>query len=184
MLSVCPFEETYRPVPGGGEVPSGSGEKDAESVTFSGDILDITPEVLNSIILSLPMKALCKEDCPGLCPRCGSNLKDGQCGCESENIDPRLNVLKDFSAGQRNEQLTSRLFNKWDHYFRKISLQSSYFRSEGGVIMGVPKRKASKQRGRQRRAANLKLRPAGPGSLPAMPRPGQASSPVSGVRVL
>ncbi|HPU36293.1 MAG TPA: DUF177 domain-containing protein [Bacillota bacterium] len=91
-----PFEETYRPVPGGGEVPSGSGEKDAESVTFSGDILDITPEVLNSIILSLPMKALCKEDCPGLCPRCGSNLKDGQCGCESENIDPRLNVLKDF----------------------------------------------------------------------------------------
>ncbi len=96
-----PFEETYRPVPGGEEASPGSGKNDADSVTFSGDILDITPEVLNNIILTLPMKTLCREDCPGLCPHCGRNLKTGQCGCESENIDPRLSVLKDFFGREK-----------------------------------------------------------------------------------
>lgn len=96
-----PFEETYRPVPGGEAASSGSGKNDAESVTFSGDILDITPEVLNNIILALPMKALCREDCPGLCPHCGRNLKAGQCDCESEKIDPRLSVLKDFFSREK-----------------------------------------------------------------------------------
>lgn len=93
---LLPFEETYRPVPGGEEIGPGCGREEAESVPFSGDLLDITPEVLNGVILALPMKALCRDDCPGLCPHCGSNLGVGQCSCESEKIDPRFSVLKDF----------------------------------------------------------------------------------------
>jgi uncharacterized protein len=82
-----PVEETYAPDTGG--------EK-GEAVPFSGDILDITPEVLKSIILALPMKAVCREDCRGLCPKCGKNLNEGRCDCESEDIDPRFSVLKDL----------------------------------------------------------------------------------------
>ncbi|MCL6560327.1 MAG: DUF177 domain-containing protein, partial [Firmicutes bacterium] len=66
------------------------------AVPFHGDVLDVTPEVLKSIILALPMKAVCREECPGLCPGCGRNLNEGRCGCVNEDIDPRLSVLKDF----------------------------------------------------------------------------------------
>lgn len=98
-----PFEETYRPVAWGEEAATtGSGQEGVESVPFSGDFLDVTPEVLNNITLNLPMKALCREDCPGLCPHCGRNLKAGQCGCESEKVDPRLSVLKDFFGKKRD----------------------------------------------------------------------------------
>ena len=48
------------------------------------------------LILSLPMKTLCREDCRGLCPMCGKNLNDGLCGCRTESVDPRLAVLKDL----------------------------------------------------------------------------------------
>jgi len=80
-------EETYIPASeGGGE----------EAVPFSGDYLDLTPEVLKSIILTLPMKMVCREECRGLCPQCGRNLNEGMCGCENEDIDPRLSVLKNL----------------------------------------------------------------------------------------
>lgn len=48
------------------------------------------------LILSLPMKTLCREDCRGLCPMCGKNLNEGLCGCRTESVDPRLAVLKDL----------------------------------------------------------------------------------------
>lgn len=48
------------------------------------------------LILSLPMKNLCGEDCRGLCPQCGKNLNEGPCGCQTESVDPRLAVLKDL----------------------------------------------------------------------------------------
>lgn len=80
-----PFRETYA---------QAAQDNEGEVVSFSGDILDITPEVLNSIILSLPMKTLCREDCEGLCPRCGCNLNKSRCGCSNEETDPRFSVLK------------------------------------------------------------------------------------------
>ncbi|MCL6636095.1 MAG: DUF177 domain-containing protein [Peptococcaceae bacterium] len=81
------FEETYTPLPEeGGE----------DTVPFSGDIIDLTPEVLKCIIMALPMKAVCREECPGLCPGCGKSLKEGPCGCGGGDIDPRFSVLKNF----------------------------------------------------------------------------------------
>ncbi len=52
--------------------------------------------VKDNIILSLPMKPLCSEDCKGICPNCGQDLNEGECDCEVENLDPRLAKLKDF----------------------------------------------------------------------------------------
>jgi len=52
--------------------------------------------VVDNIILSLPMKPLCSDDCQGICPECGQNLNEGECDCEVEALDPRLAKLKDF----------------------------------------------------------------------------------------
>ena len=56
--------------------------------------LDLDELVRADILLELPTKFLCKEDCKGLCPHCGKNLNEGSCQCNSHQIDPRLEVLK------------------------------------------------------------------------------------------
>lgn len=73
--------------------------KDDEIILIDGDEIDITDVVESNIILALPMKRLCKEDCKGLCQQCGANLNRVSCNCKHEDIDPRLAKLKDlFSA--------------------------------------------------------------------------------------
>lgn len=57
------------------------------------DNFDLTDIVIDNIILSLPMKFICKEDCKGLCPMCGKNLNYETCNCQQKEIDPRLNIL-------------------------------------------------------------------------------------------
>ena len=48
------------------------------------------------IVMNLPTKVLCKEDCKGLCPTCGKNLNEGDCGCCVREIDPRLAALAEL----------------------------------------------------------------------------------------
>ncbi len=64
-----------------------------EYVLVCDGILDIDDAVREAIILSFPMRLLCREDCPGLCPHCGKPLTDGPCGCTKKEIDPRWAVL-------------------------------------------------------------------------------------------
>ena len=57
--------------------------------------VDIDADIAEAFLLELPMRHLCKEDCPGLCPKCGKRLAEGDCGCKNEKeIDPRLKVLQ------------------------------------------------------------------------------------------
>ncbi len=58
--------------------------------------LDIDRLVMSDIILNLPIKFLCREDCKGVCPKCGKNLNDGDCSCSNDEIDPRLEALKEL----------------------------------------------------------------------------------------
>lgn len=52
-------------------------------------------DIIEELVLELPMLSLCSEDCPGLCPKCGKRLRDGDCGCkEKKEIDPRLAILQ------------------------------------------------------------------------------------------
>lgn len=60
--------------------------------------VDLTPVIKENILLAIPIKPLCSEDCQGLCPRCGQNLNKGQCDCDPESVDPRLAKLKNFFA--------------------------------------------------------------------------------------
>ena len=59
-----------------------SGESE-ELYTYQNDILDLTKAVTDRILLDLPMAFLCREDCTGLCPVCGADLNEGDCGCQS-----------------------------------------------------------------------------------------------------
>ena len=56
--------------------------------------LDLGELVREELLLSFPMRFLCSPDCPGLCPKCGKPLRDGDCGCPKKEPDPRLAVLK------------------------------------------------------------------------------------------
>jgi uncharacterized protein len=63
-------------------------------VSFEGDTIDLTDIIINNILLSLPMKAICDLNCKGLCPNCGTNLNIKECNCTGNDLDPRLAVLK------------------------------------------------------------------------------------------
>jgi uncharacterized protein len=62
-------------------------------------IIDLTEDVRQMVELSVPLKLLCKEECKGLCPRCGTNLNRGSCACKDDAVDPRweglANLLND-----------------------------------------------------------------------------------------
>ncbi len=58
--------------------------------------LDLDELVYSEVLLSLPMKHLCHNDCKGICFKCGKNLNEGDCGCNKKEIDPRLQVLADL----------------------------------------------------------------------------------------
>ena len=60
---------------------------------LEGDSADLDDIVRTVFVLSLDSKLLCKEDCKGICQRCGKNLNDGPCSCQKE-LDPRFAALK------------------------------------------------------------------------------------------
>jgi uncharacterized protein len=60
---------------------------------FEGKILELDKVLNDNIILNLPMKQLCSEDCKGLCSKCGINLNEAQCDCSEDDIDPRMEGL-------------------------------------------------------------------------------------------
>ncbi len=56
--------------------------------------LELDEVVISDILLNLPGKILCREDCRGLCPECGANLNSEPCSCGKHAVDSRLEVLK------------------------------------------------------------------------------------------
>ncbi|MBR5155701.1 MAG: DUF177 domain-containing protein [Clostridia bacterium] len=71
-------------------------DENPDAIYFQGNSLDIDDIVLNNIIVSLPLKSLCSEECKGLCPKCGQNLNLEQCKCDTRVSDPRFDVLDKF----------------------------------------------------------------------------------------
>lgn len=61
-------------------------------IVVEGCKLDLDDFVYQEIQLYLPQKMLCKEDCKGICPRCGKNLNEGDCDCKAD-VDPRMAAL-------------------------------------------------------------------------------------------
>ena len=65
-----------------------------EYVVIHGSELDVDEPLREELVLAFPNKLLCSEDCPGLCPKCGKPRREGDCGCPTKEIDPRLAILK------------------------------------------------------------------------------------------
>jgi uncharacterized protein len=68
------------------------GEMDVEF--YREGYIDTEDIVRDQILLNIPMKPLCFESCKGLCPVCGTNLNEAECGCERKKLDPRFAVLQ------------------------------------------------------------------------------------------
>lgn len=78
----------------GNPLDSEDGNDAVDVYPLNGDSIDLTAVVQESIILAVPMKPVCREDCRGLCPQCGQNRNIGDCDCLNEQGDPRLAVLQ------------------------------------------------------------------------------------------
>ena len=93
------FEATYAPL----EDEISEEEKELEKndldvLLYKGDCVDLREAIRDQIILSIPLKSLCKKNCLGLCSQCGQNLNTIKCDCAVESIDPRLEKLKQFKS--------------------------------------------------------------------------------------
>ena len=75
------------------ELTNDDGEEDPWLFLLEDGCADLDDIVTTTFVLSMDSKLLCKEDCKGLCCRCGKDLNDGPCGCQPEG-DPRLAVLQ------------------------------------------------------------------------------------------
>jgi uncharacterized protein len=68
-------------------------ENDTDVSFFTGDGIEVCDIVREQLLLNLPMKPVCREDCKGLCPHCGKNRNVEACDCEKVLLDPRLEPL-------------------------------------------------------------------------------------------
>lgn len=59
-------------------------ERDDYMKFHDGRMLDVGEEVREALLLEIPMAPHCREDCRGLCPRCGADLNEGPCGCGAD----------------------------------------------------------------------------------------------------
>ena len=71
-------------------------DAEAEIGYYQGDGLLLEDALREQVLLAVPLKATCREDCKGLCPHCGKNLNVEPCSCTEPLEDPRWSALKDI----------------------------------------------------------------------------------------
>lgn len=69
-------------------------EEDLSVSFFEGETIDLDDLIREQVLLALPVRALCGDDCEGLCPTCGADRNIDSCDCDSREIDPRWEGLK------------------------------------------------------------------------------------------
>jgi DUF177 domain-containing protein len=89
------FDLRYLPVGAeGGEEDREVSDDDLDASVYRDDQIDLNELLREQFYLALPMKPLCRDDCAGLCPQCGTNRNTEMCGCAPQWEDPRLAPLK------------------------------------------------------------------------------------------
>ncbi|HHY76547.1 MAG TPA: DUF177 domain-containing protein [Firmicutes bacterium] len=93
------------------EDPDGRPQEEEPEVSvfaLEGGVCDLGEMVRHEVLLNLPMKPLCSEDCKGLCPVCGKNLNEGDCDCEKTGFGVTafgrklLDALNETERGKKN----------------------------------------------------------------------------------
>ena len=94
------LENQYRPLPKmAGHRLSGSFALPLDDIGigyYSDEYIDLSDDFRESLLLELPARILCSEDCRGLCPHCGQNLNEGRCNCCSESEEARTPKFADL----------------------------------------------------------------------------------------
>ena len=89
-------EETFYPIT---DVQTGASlplPEDSDEATRIDEkhIIDLSEVVRQDLLLALPSRPVCREDCRGICPHCGQNLNESVCDCTGETFDPRWEALR------------------------------------------------------------------------------------------
>ena len=91
------FDLLYRPLGSdSGRDELSVTDAEAEIGYYEGEGLLLEDAVREQVLLALPLKMICREDCKGLCPQCGQNLNEGVCSCTAPNLDLRWSALKEI----------------------------------------------------------------------------------------
>jgi uncharacterized protein len=75
---------------------------EAEIGYYQGEGMLLEDALREQVLLALPLKAICRENCKGLCPHCGKNLNAEQCSCAEPMEDPRWSALKEIRGKLEN----------------------------------------------------------------------------------
>jgi uncharacterized protein len=78
----------------------GSEATEDEASRLEGDLVDLEPLLRDSVVVELPFQPLCRPDCKGLCPQCGTNLNDQPEHNHEVALDPRWATLRQFEGGE------------------------------------------------------------------------------------
>ena len=79
---VLPVETAFE-----AEFVHGSRPEDPDQYCYESSEVELTDAIRDALILALPIRFLCREDCKGLCPRCGTDLNTGSCSCQEGDDD-------------------------------------------------------------------------------------------------
>lgn len=93
------FDLFYRPAPEIStphDIAIDPGE--AEIGFYEDGGIELAEALREYVLLSLPMRQVCKAECQGICPQCGLNRNTGQCQCETKRIDERWTALRDLKV--------------------------------------------------------------------------------------
>lgn len=78
--------------------------KQDDFAVIEDGFLDLDEQLRIQMEMEFPSRFLCKEDCQGLCPRCGKNRNEGGCSCSDKEVDPRLSPLADLLERMKREE--------------------------------------------------------------------------------
>lgn len=71
-------------------------EEDADDSYVEESSIDTDALIKHEILIHFPMKTLCRENCKGICLKCGKDLNHGECGCDRASLDPRMAAIQDI----------------------------------------------------------------------------------------
>lgn len=93
------FDLLYRPLgTDSGHEELSVTDAEAEIGYYQGEGLLLEDTLREQVLLAVPLKSLCRDDCKGLCPHCGRNLNEGECSCTEQMEDPRWAALKEIRS--------------------------------------------------------------------------------------